>query len=206
MPSASSNWSISRQSKKRSLTESHDGGEDEQKYAVAVQNKSEGACQTLQGHVLSMRPSACKVKSDLKTSPAPLDSYAAQSKAVIKASGAAAPYASIKHLATTAPALLVVALKFACASFHPTGPREYGATCRPGLTPAAGTPGAQVLNQPPGKDGHCEDQNEHSNDHHGHIRGMVCMHRPGCHGVAGIIWAKRGSKNAICVVKSCPPL
>ena len=58
-----------------------------------------------------------------------------------------------------------------------------------------------MLNQPPGKDDHCKDQDEHSNDHHRHISGMVCMHRPGCHGVACIVWTERGSEDAICVIE-----
>ena len=51
---------MSTHSKLRWLTEGHDGSEDEQKYTVSVQNKSEGACQTLQGHVLGVRSSSCK--------------------------------------------------------------------------------------------------------------------------------------------------
>ena len=81
-----------------------------------------------------------------------------------------------------------------------------GATCRPGLTPAAGTPGAQVLNQPPSKDDHRQDQDEHSDDHSRHISSMVRMHRPSCHGIACIVWAERCSENASCVVESGPAL
>ena len=203
MPASTSKRPISTQSEIRGLTEGHDGSEDEQKYTVSVQDESKGTCQTLQGHVLGMRPSSCRAshiqRHDLHHSTHGLR----YQRLSLRNLGA---LRQMQHLATTAPAYSPLSAPFTFAYTFFDTIHGNGATCRSGLTPTAGTPGAQVLNQPPGKDDHCKDQDEHSNDHHRHISGMVCMHRPGCHGVACIVWTERGSEDAICVIESRPAL
>ena len=61
------------------------------KYAVSVQDESEGACQTLQGHVSGHEIQLLQGISHLEISPAPLESESCHLRLLLRHLGDAAP-------------------------------------------------------------------------------------------------------------------